>query len=91
MIEAALHKLAEHILGLDEASLASLREKYKQRSENFEVSREWEKAVIIHFIIHAVRTKNQIFNEHIQKRQQNTGPEQTAGHRRRKPDLRRVK
>ena len=70
MIETTLHKLAEHILGLDEASLVSLWEKYKTRTENFEISREWDKAVIIFFIINAVRAKNQMFNEEILKRQQ---------------------
>jgi hypothetical protein len=92
MIEATLHKLAEHILGLDEASLVSLWEKYKMRTDNFEISREWEKAVIIFFIINAVRAKNQMFNEQIQSRQQpQPEPEQVAGHPRGKPDLRRVK
>jgi hypothetical protein len=92
MIEATLHKLAEHILGLDEASLISLWEKYKMRTENFETSKEWEKSVIIFFIINAVRAKNQMFNEEIQKRQQpQTEPELSAKHPRGKPDLRRVK
>jgi hypothetical protein len=92
MIEATLNKLAEHILGLDEASLVSLWEKYKARTENFEISREWEKAVIIFFIINAVRAKNQMFNEQIQKRQQpQPEPGQAAGRPRGKPDLRRVK
>lgn len=39
MIEATLHKIAEHILSLDEASLAGLWEKYKARMEHFEASR----------------------------------------------------
>ena len=92
MIEATLNKLAEHILGLDEASLASLWQKYKARTENFEISQEWEKAVIIFFIINAVRAKNQMFNEEILKRQKpQAEPEQAAGRPRGKPDLRRVK
>jgi hypothetical protein len=92
MIEATLNKLAEHILGLDEASLASLWQKYKAQTENFEISREWEKAVIIFFIINAVRAKNQMFSEEILKRQQpQAEPEQAAKHPRGKPDLRRVK
>jgi NADH:ubiquinone oxidoreductase subunit len=92
MIEATLNKLAEHILGLDEASLASLWQKYKARTENFEISKEWEKAVIIFFIINAVRAKNHMFNEEIQKRQQpQPEPERTARRPRGKPDLRRVK
>jgi hypothetical protein len=92
MIETTLHKLAEHILGLDEASLASLWEKYKTRTENFEISREWEKAVIIFFIINAVRAKNQMFNEQIQQRNQpQPEPGQAPRRPRGKPDLRRVK
>jgi hypothetical protein len=96
MIEATLNKLAEHILGLDEASLASLWEKYKARTENFEVSREWDKAVIIFFIINAVRAKNQMFNEQIQKRNQpqpqpQPEPGQAPRRPRGKPDLRLVK
>lgn len=92
MIEATLNKLAEHILGLDEASLASLWQKYKARTENFEISKEWEKAVIIFFIINAVRAKNHMFNEEILKRQQpQAEPERTTRRPLGKPDLRRVK
>ena len=60
MIESSLDRLAQQILGLDEASLSSLWEKYKKRMEHFEPSQEWEKAVIIFFIINAVRAKNHI-------------------------------
>jgi len=92
MIEATLNKLAGHILGMDEASLVSLWEKYKTRTENFEISREWEEAVIIFFIINAVRAKNQMFNEQIQKRNQpQPEPGQAPRRPRGKPDLRRVK
>ncbi len=92
MIEATLHKLAENILSLDEASLTSLWQKYKTQIEHFEISKEWEKSVIIFFIINAVRAKNQMFNEEILKRQHSQGePEKPAMHPRGKPDLRRVK
>ena len=92
MIEATLHKLAEHILSLDEASLTSLWQKYKNQIEHFEISKEWEKSVIIFFIINAVRAKNQMFNEEILKRQRSQDePEQPAKPPRGKPDLRRVK
>jgi hypothetical protein len=64
-----LERIADRILALDEASLAGLWEKYKARMENFDASREWEKAVIVFFIINAVRVKNQIFNERIMRRQ----------------------
>ncbi|MBN2256151.1 MAG: hypothetical protein JW736_10615 [Deltaproteobacteria bacterium] len=65
MLEKALDTIAEKILALDEASLSSLWETYKERMENFDTSAEWEKAVIIFFIINSVRVKNHIFNEHI--------------------------
>ncbi len=65
MIEGTLERLAEKILALDEASLSGLWEKYKTRMEQFESTKEWERAVIIFFIINAVRVKNQIFNEQI--------------------------
>jgi hypothetical protein len=69
MLESSLDKLAQQILGLDEASLSSLWEKYKKRMEHFEPSKEWEKAVIIFFIINAVRAKNHIFNEQLMRQQ----------------------
>jgi hypothetical protein len=69
MIENSLERIAERILALDEASLAGLWEKYKTRMENFDATREWEKAVIAFFIINAVRVKNQIFNERILRKQ----------------------
>jgi len=87
MLEPALDRLAERILGLDEASLSSLWEKYKNRMEHFEPSKEWEKAVIIFFIINAVRAKNHIFNEQLKRRREN-GQEKTP---KGKPDLRLVK
>ena len=65
MIENSLEKLAETILALDEASLTGLWEKYKRKMERFESSKEWERSVIIFFIINAVRVKNKIFNEQI--------------------------
>ena len=87
MLESALDKMAETILGLDEASLTSLWGKYKSRMERFEPTKEWEKAVIIFFIINAVRAKNHIFNEQI-VRQRETGPQKTP---KGKPHLRLVK
>jgi hypothetical protein len=87
MIESALNRLADRILSLDEASLSSLLDKYKRRMEHFEPSKEWEKAVIIFFIINAVRAKNHIFNEQI-VRQHHTGPEKKS---KGKPDLHLVK
>ena len=62
-LENSLNKIAENILHLDEDSLTSLWDKYKNKMEQFSTSPEWEKAVIIFSIINAVRAKNAIFNE----------------------------
>ncbi|MCX7982406.1 MAG: hypothetical protein N2572_05815 [Syntrophales bacterium] len=83
MIEDVLLKIADKIVRLDEASLASLWNKYRERVENVELSRDWEKAVIVFFIINAVRAKNEILNEYIQEK--NKSP------RERKPNLRLIK
>jgi hypothetical protein len=62
-LENSLNKIAENILHIDEASLISLWDKYKNKVEQFSISPEWQKAVIIFSIINAVRAKNAIFNE----------------------------
>ena len=62
-LENSLDKIADNILHIDEASLTSLWEKYKNKVEKFSTSPEWEKAIIIFSIINAVRAKNAIFNE----------------------------
>jgi len=90
MLESSLDKLAQQILSLDEASLASLWGKYKTRMENFEPSKEWEKAVIVFFIINAVRAKNEIFNEQI-IRQQKPGPIPVAKGKKGNPKLRLIR
>jgi hypothetical protein len=91
MLESALDRLAERILSLDEASLTSLLDKYKGQMEHFEPSKEWEKAVIIFFIINAVRAKNHIFNEQVIRRRE-TGPETKPETKPKgKPDLHLVK
>jgi hypothetical protein len=64
-LENSLNKIAENILHIDEASLTSLWDNYKNKVEQFSGSKEWEKAVIIFSIINAVRTKNAILNEKI--------------------------
>jgi len=89
MLEATLDKIAEKIIGLDEASLTNLWEKYKRKMEDFEASREWEKSVIIFFIINSVRVKNHIFNEQILRRENKKEP--TIKVPPGKPDLKRVK
>jgi hypothetical protein len=65
MLENTLEKIAEKILTLDEASLAALWDQYKQKMEKFQPTREWERSVIVFFIINSVRVKNHIFNERI--------------------------
>lgn len=71
MLEKVLDDIAEKILAVDEASLAGLWGKYKNKMEQFDTTKEWEKAVIIFFIINSVRVKNHIFNEQIIHRQEN--------------------
>lgn len=90
MLDSSLDKLAQQILSLDEASLASLWGKYKNRMENFQPSKEWEKAVIIFFIINAVRAKNEIFNEQILK-MQSYKPAPPPPAKKEKPNLRLIK
>jgi hypothetical protein len=89
VLESALDKMAENILNLDEASLASLWEKYKIRMEHFETTKEWEKSVIIFFIINAVRVKNHIFNENMLQLQKKQDKPQKSSKKR--PDLKLVK
>ncbi len=89
-MEKALERLAEQILSFDEASLASLREKYRLRIENFDGTKEWEKAVIIYYIINGVSMKNALFNENVLKRRK--GKEKGLSPQgRSRPDLKRVK
>ena len=89
MLESALNKMAEKILGLDEASLAGLWETYRARMEHFEPTKEWEKAVIVFFIINAVRVKNHIFNEKMLER--NKKGEKSEKQQGKKPELKIVK
>ncbi|MBM4270926.1 MAG: hypothetical protein FJ139_02015 [Deltaproteobacteria bacterium] len=89
MIESALDKMAESILSLDEASLSGLLDKYKRKMEHFDTTREWEKSVIIFFIINSVRVKNHIFNENILTLHHKRDPQETPP--KKKPDLKLVK
>lgn len=76
-LENSLNKIAEHILHIDEASLASLWEKYRTKVEEFSNTKEWERAVIIFSIINAVRAKNAIFNQNLLKNN-NQSPQKTS-------------
>jgi hypothetical protein len=89
-MEKALEKLAEQILAFDEASLASLREKYRLRIENFDGTKDWEKAVIIYCIINAMRMKNALFNENVMTHKKGK-EEKPSSPGRMPPGLRRVK
>ena len=88
-MDKALDRLAEQILSFDEASLVSLREKYRLRIEHFDGTKDWERAVIIFCIINAVSMKNTLFNENVVKRQKEKEKAKPAskGH----PVLKRVK
>jgi hypothetical protein len=89
-MDKALERLAEQILSFDEASLAGMREKYRLRIENFDGTRDWEKAVIIYYIINGVSMKNALFNENVlKKRKRKEEKPPPAG--RKRPDLKRVK
>ncbi len=89
MLEKTLDRLADQILRLDEASLTTLYDKYKEGMDQFEPTRDWEKSVIIFFIINAVRVKNQLFNERIMKRHGRHAPEKKES--KSKPNLKLIK
>ncbi len=63
-MDKILEKIARQILAFDEASLASLWEKYATRAKQFEPTKSWEEAVIIVSIIQGMQWKNQLFNYH---------------------------
>jgi hypothetical protein len=85
-MEKGLERLAEQILAFDEASLTRLREKYRLRIEQFDGTKDWERAVIIYSIINAVSLKNNLFNENVLRRKK--GMEKSVSKR---PGLKRVK
>ncbi len=85
-MEKALERLAEQILAFDEASLSGLREKYRLRIDQFDGTKDWERAVIIYSIINAVSLKNTLFNENLLKRRKKTDPTPPK-----RPNLKRVK
>jgi len=89
-MEKALEKLAERILCFDEASLTTLRERYRLRIEHFDGTKDWEKSVIAYCIINAVSMKNALFNENVKKQKMREG-EKESRLRRDRPGLKRVK
>ena len=90
MLEDTLNKIADKILHLDEASLVSLFDRYYKKMEHVEISKDWERSVIVFFLINAVRAKNQKLNDYIMK-QQNGVPNPPARRQQKKPVLRLVK
>jgi len=86
-MEKTLERLAEQILSFDEASLSSLREKYRLKIGHFDATKDWEKAVIIYCIISAVSVKNSLFNENVLKRKGEKGEKPPKG----RAGLKRVK
>ncbi|MGO8989124.1 MAG: hypothetical protein ACLQGU_16755 [bacterium] len=86
-MEKALERVAEQILSFDEASMSSLREKYRSKIEHFDGTKEWEKSVIIYCIINAVSLKNTLFNENLLKKEGKREGKPSKGH----PGLKRVK
>ncbi len=87
-MEKILEKLAEQLLAFDEASLANLREKYRLRIEQFDGTKDWEKAVIVYCMINAISLKNTLFNENmLKKKKGKEKPSSSPG----RPRLKRVK
>ncbi|WP_418765176.1 hypothetical protein [Mailhella sp.] len=68
-MEKMLLKMARQLNAMDEASLMALWNKYMQRVQNFDASREWEEATIALSLIQAVRGKNQLFNTKWEERE----------------------
>lgn len=64
-IEKALLELADKILVFDEASLAQLQEKYLKMVSDFKPTKEWERAIVVYFMINSIRVKNKIFNQKV--------------------------
>ena len=67
-MKKVLDQIAETVISLDESSLTELLPEFKNRMDSFEPNREWEKSVIIFFLINAVRVKNTLFNENVLKK-----------------------
>ncbi len=64
-IEEVLLGLADRVLDFDEASLTQLQEKYLKKVSEFSPNRDWERAIVVYFLINSVRVKNKIFNEKV--------------------------
>jgi hypothetical protein len=73
-IEEALLGIADRVLDFDEASLAQLQEKYLKKVSDFSPNREWEKSIVVYFLINSIRVKNKIFNEKVKGTQPPDSP-----------------
>lgn len=76
-IEQALLNLADRVLDFDEASLAQLQEQYLKKVSEFAPTREWERAMVVYFMINSVRVKNKIFNEKVRATQPSDDPKRS--------------
>jgi hypothetical protein len=76
-IEQALLNLADRVLDFDEASLAQLQEHYLKRVSEFAPTREWERAMVVYFMINSIRVKNKIFNEKVRASQSSEDPKRS--------------
>lgn len=68
-IEQALLNLADRVLDFDEASLVQLQEQYLRKVSEFAPTRDWERSMVVYFMINAIRVKNKIFNEKVKATQ----------------------
>lgn len=69
MIKKTVDDLAAAILSLDEEDLAAQLNHYKKIMEDFQPTKEWEKAVIAFFLINGVKIKNNLLQAQIQRQQ----------------------
>ena len=76
-IEEVLLSLADRVLDFDEASLVQLQEKYLKQVSDFSPTREWEKAIVVYFMINSIRVKNRIFNDKVKDQSGDSPPKQT--------------
>ena len=67
-METMLLKIARQLNAMDEASLMGYWDKYMAKVQYFDGSKEWEEAALVLSLIQAVRSKNQLFNAHLQER-----------------------
>lgn len=72
-IEDVLKGLADRVLDFDEASLVQLQEKYLRQVSEFAPTRDWERAVVVYFMINSIRVKNRIFNEKVKNTSKSDG------------------